>query len=128
MSIPQFKRARRLTLPNFKLIENTPLRVRFESVMVVGKRIDGDEADRKPATIANVTNLDTGELGQIVCPRLLVSELNETFPQDTYVGKSFEIVKGEKKKGKNNTYNTMDIFELEEVAPPDAQPAKIGKK
>lgn len=108
----KFKVIRQVTLPTFKLTVGIPFAFRVDAPMYVGKKLKDDkDAKREPATIVNVTNLDTGEVGQLVLGAVLKGNLEEQYPEASYVGKSFAILKGEKREGKR--YNEYQIMEIE---------------
>jgi hypothetical protein len=58
-----------------------------------------------------VTNLETGEEMQIIANEVLKSSLEDAYPDASYVGKSFEIVRKPIQKGKK--YVTFTITEIE---------------
>lgn len=110
----KYTRVRAVTLPTAKLTEEVPVHVTIMGAMHVStaqQRPGKDGKVMEPATIMSVTDLDTGELTQIVVGSVLKGILNETYPEDAYVGKSFEIVKHAKAQGKR--YNTYSVFEIE---------------
>lgn len=124
----QVKIARQLVYPTLKTEPGKTVYVKILSAMEEGRRIESDEknpngATRGPATILKVKVLHAGEGhalngedAQIVCNKLLVGILNETYPNGGYVGKSFQITKAmEKKKGKGtgDGYFTFQVNEIE---------------
>lgn len=84
--------------------------VKFTSAFKVGK------IKNNPATLASVVNLETGEIAKIIVSKVLFNILEENYPNESFVGKSFRIEKGEKVKGKagGNAYNEFEVFELDE--------------
>lgn len=109
----QFEVVKRVTLPTFKLEVDIPLFCEitdpiFLSEAKAGK--DGKKEDRQPAHVANVMNLTNGEFGQIVMGVVLAENIKEKYPDDSYVGKSFSIVKKTKREGKN--YHGYEITEI----------------
>jgi hypothetical protein len=114
----KYTRTRSVTLPVFKVEVEVPLYLMVNGPMFIGKPVEAKTgADGKkgvpmePATIMPVTNIETGEVGQIIVNAALKSILDETYPKDSYVEKSFEIVKHEKRAGKR--YHTFSVFEIE---------------
>lgn len=110
----KYTRLRAVTLPTLRLVEETAVHVTITSPMAqsqVSQRPDKDGKVKEPATVCNVTDLDTGELTQIICGAALKGILNETYPNDGYVKKSFEIIKHAKAAGKR--YNTYSVFEIQ---------------
>lgn len=110
----KFKIVRQVTLPTFKLQVGIPFAFRADGVIVQGKKLKTDtDSKREPASLLAVTNLDTGEVGQIVLGAVLKGNLEEQYPDQAYVGKSFAILKGEKREGKR--YNEYQIMEIEQA-------------
>lgn len=108
-----YKTKRVVTVPVLKWTLEEPVHVRIESKMFKGsaqKATPGKQA-MEPATLVHVTNLDTGEVTQIILGATLVSILNETYEKDSYLGKSFRFIKHEKKDGKR--YYTFTVEEIE---------------
>lgn len=102
--IPKIKRL--VTLPLLKLAVGKVAYVRIEEPMYTGKAVD----DKEAAILCKVTNLETGELSEIILPTVLRSIFTEEFPDDGYVGKGFsiELVKVDGKK-----YHQIKLAELE---------------
>jgi hypothetical protein len=122
----QFRRKKLLTRPTLKFVLGQPIYVKIEGPMFIGRDIKtrGPAAEGKkkePATVLNVIDLTTGEEAQIVCATIVKSTLSEEYPNDAYVGKSFELTKMAKEEGKD--YNKYRIVEIE-----DAEPAPVNKK
>lgn len=112
-SAPKFRRARQVTVPTIKLENEKSLFLRFEKPMTVStnQRKNANGEAEKPATVASVYNLETEQYAQIVVPEVLKSNLSTHYPNDSYVGKSFEIIPHGQSAGKR--YRTFDMFELE---------------
>ena len=113
----EFKRKKLLTRPVLKMEEGKQRAVLIEGAMFVGKDIKSrtekpEDKKKEPATIVNVTNLETGELAQIVVNAVMKSILTEEYPNDTYVGKCFLITKMGRQPGKQ--YNPFHIEEIED--------------
>ena len=110
----KYTRVRSVTLPTLKLVEEQTVHVTITSAMVqskVAQKPKAGEAPKEPATVCNVTDLDTGALAQMICGAALKGVLNESYANDGYVGKSFEITKHAKAAGKR--YNTYSVFEID---------------
>lgn len=104
----QFKRTKKVENSNLLEIKvHEPIFVRFESTFL------SKLMKKKPATFAPVTNVETGEVAQILLGTVLVRLIEENYPNQTYVGKTFEIIKGEKVKGSDNSYFEYELFEIE---------------
>lgn len=114
----KYKVKRIVTLPLLKLREGMTVAVRFEGAAFTGKVITrGPEANKtkEPPIMANVTNLETGELMQIMLGTVLRGILDDDYPEQKYVGLCFVIVVGEKKRGSDGatSYNTYTVTEIE---------------
>jgi len=114
-------RKKLLTRPVFKWTVGKTLHCRIESAMHVGKEIksrNATETDKKkePATLCNVTDLSSGELGQFIANTVIKSTLDENYPNDTYVGLCFSITKQARQEGKQ-----YDKFSIEEIDDPDVK-------
>ena len=78
-----------------------------------------------PPRLLDVLNLETGEEMTIIANKVLETELQETYPGDGYVGKSFEIVKHKSDAGKR--YATFGIAEIQ-LAEPEVEEKKPDSK
>ena len=110
----KYTRTRSVTLPTLKLVEEQTAYVKIISPMVVSnvtQKPKAGEAPKEPATVCQVANVETGELAQMICGAALKGVLNESYPEDGYVGKSFEVTKHAKAPGKR--YNTYSVFEID---------------
>lgn len=112
-----FRIKKLVTLPTFKIEENTPTIFRVDGEIYEGKKLAGskEDAGKKPACLMPVTKIDaeTGESfqGQIVVGTVLRETLLETYPDGAYVGLTFGILKMPKKDGKQ--YKEYQIVELD---------------
>ncbi len=109
--VPKVKK--NLTPPVLKLDEDVPRYVQIEAKMYIGKSITAKpgEKDREPAHILDCTNLETGEVCQVIASSIIQSTLTENYPNDSYVGKRFSFTKKARQAGKQ--YNKFEILELE---------------
>jgi hypothetical protein len=110
----QYKVKKKLILPLLKLEQHKPAYVKITEPIFKGKEITpakGGKTQEKPADIANIINLDTGEEMQIIVAAVVKSVLEENYPDAGYVGKGFEIVKGDKAEGKR--YFQYSVNEVE---------------
>lgn len=125
-------KVRAVTLPLFKMMNNREYIFRFVGPMFIGKEVQAKEGKKmEPPHLAHVTDLNTGEDGQIILGAVLVKELQENYPGDTYVGKSFEIVKHAPDGPKR--YSLWTITEVavtleDDPAPKDEAPAYAGSR
>lgn len=55
-----------------------------------GEAKEGQEKDRPPM-IADITNLETGQLQTLVCGAVLQGELEEKYKDDGYIGRAFRL-------------------------------------
>jgi hypothetical protein len=124
-----FKISKRVTLPLFKIAPNTEYYFQIESAMFIGKEVKegrgGSEAKKKePATLMRVINLETGELGQIICGAVLRGIFDDEYPEEKYVGKLFAI---EMHKIVGKDYNGYSVTEIERNEAP-AETKALKKK
>jgi hypothetical protein len=68
-----------------------------------------------PANIALVIDLTTGEEMQYIISAVLGSTLAEEYPDHSYVGKSFAVMKLPPDHGRGKRYATFSIAEIEET-------------
>ena len=119
--IMQFEVVRNVTLP-FIIIpsDGTPFYLKFNTAIEQDKttfservrksKKDSDSSQtQEPMHIAEVTNLQTGEIGRLVLHQVLESNLREAYPNDSYVEKNFQIKKQKATKGR---YFVFDIVEI----------------
>ena len=92
----------------FKPQYGQPFYVRVESPILASSSAQG-------MRWMHVTNLETGQLGRISAKTVLVSELKSHYPNDGYVGRTFELTSIEPAKGK--TYETCRINEVKVRGP-----------
>ena len=120
-SFGEFEVVRNITLP-FIIIpaDGVPFYVKFNTAIEPDKttfservrkgkvNADGIQQSAEPMHIAEVTNLQSGEVGRLVAHQVLESNLNEAYPNDGYVGKYFKISKQKSAK----RYFTFNIVEI----------------
>ena len=119
-SFGEFEVVRNVTLP-FLIIpaDGAPYYLKFNTAIApdtttfserVRKRradADGKPQSKEPMDIAEITNLQSGEVGRLVFLDLLKNNLREAYPNDGYVGLYFKISKT-KGKGFFN-FNIVEI-------------------
>lgn len=113
----KFARKAAVTLPTFKMLEGGSYYFAFKAPIRTETSQQKDENGKmvdKPIDIAQVVNVETGELGQIVVGSVLKSNLEKSYPNAGYVGKAFEIVKQKGKEGKR--YRTYTVYEIDAEA------------
>lgn len=108
----KFTVKKHVTLPLFKWENNKPCYYRFDGPIEQGKPIKEKvgETKKEPAYLAPVTNLETGEQGEIILGTVLRGIMDEDYPDAAYVGKCFELVQ-KRITGKN--YNSYGVTEIE---------------
>ena len=89
--------------------EGLTVAVKFKGAIHTGKEIKG--STMAAAEIAVVEELASGHEMDYIVNTVLKGILDENFPKDAYVGKSFAIYKAVKAKGKR--YNTFEVVEVE---------------
>lgn len=123
--MPEFKvePLRVVTRPIIKLEEAKPRYLLLEKPMFLGKEIkksrrnesEPDAKKKEPATLLFATDLESGEVGQVIVNTVLKGILTEEYPEDTYVGKCFEITKNSRAAGRD--YNTFKVIEIKDPRP-----------
>ena len=104
-----------VTVPLLKLRAGMTVHVKIEAPMEKGK-VQKNEPDKEPATLLRVTNLETGELCQIIVGAALHGIFDDEYPEASYVGRGFQIVIGEQKDSKaggGKRYNQYTVNEIE---------------
>ena len=72
---------------------------------------DPKKAKEKPATVMPVCDVETGEAMNLLVPSVMQSALEETYPDNEYVGKTFMVCKMPKRPGKR--YFDIKLVEVE---------------
>jgi uncharacterized OB-fold protein len=103
----KMKRTKAVAVPLFKFEPNVPRYYLVDGVMFLGKKVD---AKKDAATLLPVTDLETGEQGQVIVGQVLRELFNESYPDGVYVGKKFEMTL---RKRADKKYNTYDLYEVE---------------
>jgi hypothetical protein len=137
--IMQFEVVRHVTLPLFKMDEEDhKYYYRFESAIEQGKELEAvrkrkaaDGAQKEvmpPPDLAEVTDLRTGQLGQIIVNAVLKSNLTEKYESDSYVGKCFQITRTKSIARGSRTIKMFEILEIKLKQNADAAPAPAKRK
>lgn len=120
------KRKKLLTRPVLKFVKDVPQYVKFEGAIYVGREMaqKAGEKKKEPAHLADVIDLMTGELAQIIVNAVPMSILNESYPDNGYVGKCFSIMRQPRQEGK-----MYDPFKIEEIEDPTVttESAKVAE-
>lgn len=111
------KIAKRITLTTLKFMQDEPLYLKLthpfvEKLDTVNEKKKKENEASKVLHVGRVIDLTTGEEAEIVVPAVILSTLTEKYPNESYVGKSFELCKLAQKPGKN--YYPYRINELED--------------
>ncbi len=119
--LSRVKRVKSVTCPLLKLELDVPYYLRFETEIRKAEETEKDKRRREADTAAGktvmevpqlcrVVDLESGELCEMIVPMVLHEELFKAYPDDAYVGKSFELYKH---KLENKRYSVWDIAEIE---------------
>jgi len=120
----RFKTKKLLTRPVLKFIVDEPRYVKIESAIYLGKemKVAPGEKKKEPAHLADVIDLTNGELAQIIINAVPMSVLNESYPDNGYVGKCFSITRMSRQPGKD-----YDRFRVEEIEEPSSEDVKASQ-
>lgn len=120
-----FTTKRQVILPVLSLQVDQPRIVKFlEAMRISAVKASPESAARakaegkgdqkeKPATVAPVVDMQTGENLTLIVPAVLEANLKEQYPDDGYVGKGFYVMKKAKRPGKR--YFDFEISEVEKA-------------
>lgn len=108
-----YKITKKITTPLLKHAVGQSVAIRFETAIYVGKEIKkpGETAKEKPADLATVIDLETGEEMTYILSAVVKGNLDDLYPGDAIIGHSFAIHKGDKVPGKR--YNDFAVVEIE---------------
>jgi hypothetical protein len=114
VTAPKFQRTKAVTLPTFshKKVENYYFKVLGK--IHLGKPIvkldaDGKPKEEPPAALMHVLNLETGEEGEYMVPKMVEAKFNEM--DDDYLGKSYEIAFVQQREGRR--YKEYAVYEID---------------
>lgn len=113
---PGVKVLKRITLSvlSFKVVgtaHTLTIRDAMRESVLKGKQKEG----MKNATVCAVIDCETGEEHNFVVPAVVKGNLEENYPGETYVGKSFYI-KNNGKRAPAQRYNDFTILEVDATA------------
>lgn len=108
-----FKQTKQVIVPVFPLEIDVPRIVTITAAAYLGEKV---EKDKDPATLIPVVDPATKESGLLVANEVLKSTLEKSYPNASYVGKTFEITKLPKREGK--AYNGFRLNEGEYTPDP----------
>jgi hypothetical protein len=107
------KVVKNVTLPILKQEDGKTYYIKITGPIFTGKEIKGEgkEAKEKPADLANIINLETGEEMQIIMNTVLKSNLEEMYPENGYVDKMFATTRSaiDGKRYKNYSIQEIEI-------------------
>lgn len=112
----QFKVKKHVTLPLLKILDDVPVYIRVESAIekakeIAATRTRSDAAPKQPPELIHVIDLETGEHAQIIANAVLASTFRDEYPDNGYIGKSFQVIRHKMREGKN--YATFSVTEIE---------------
>ncbi len=81
--------------------------------MFIGKEIKVGDIKKNPPIMVSVFNYEAWEEAQMILSTVTAKELNENYPNDSYVGKSFELVQY-KHENPEKKYNLVNLTEIGE--------------
>lgn len=84
---------------------------------------DSEGKEKLPPHLLRAVDLETGEITEIIPGTVLVDLMQETYPLNSYVGRSFQVKCNEQKAAKaggGRRYNTYSVNEIE-------TPAELGE-
>lgn len=121
----RFKKKRQLTVSTIKFEAEKPVYVKIIGPIERGKqrgepKKNPDGSPQDPPLLARIINLDTGEEMGMILAKILETELRESYPDESYVGKGFEITKQKRKEGRR-----YDPYSIAEIELPDEQTTKV---
>lgn len=111
-----FKTKKLVTLPTLSLKQvGVTYSVQILDAMRVSQlkakqKVGGKEME--PATVCTVVKLDTGEQANMLIPAVVKGNLQEHYPNDSYVGCMFQITNNGK-RSETQRYNDFSIIEIE---------------
>ena len=103
------KKIKQVTLQVHQMPKDTEKYFLIQGPIHPGKKIDDS---REPANLCEAIDLETGELGLLICPTVMVKELSEQYPNSAYVGKCFSVVLQMSKTKAGKQVNIPTICEI----------------
>lgn len=104
-------RAKLVTLPLLLIEDGHEIALRIDGPMHKGSieraRVGADGQKEEPMTLCAVTVLDTGELRNLICAKVIASALGDNYPENSYVGRYFAIRCNGKVQGKRHKAYTV---------------------
>jgi len=112
--VSKFKTKKLLTRALMKLVKGEPRYLLCEKPIYLGKEMPEKDPTKKPKDAAHILeclDLETGEEMQFLVPAVVQGVFKDTYPNESYVGKGFEITKMERQPGKG--YDPYRVAEIE---------------
>ena len=112
--VPKIKK--QLVLPILKTAVDEPIYIKFLDPVQQKDKVEVDskgEEQKGTIEIGHVVNLETGEEMHIVMGSVLLSTLNESYPDQSYVGLGFMVTKLAKKGTGAKGYHPYLMAEIE---------------
>jgi hypothetical protein len=135
IDLSKFRIVKHVTRPLLRLIDNKPVFVKMDGPFRQAEATKNPQKDASgnpvpPPFLADIVNLETDQPSQMVANEVFKSELQKQYPNDSYVGKYFELTKITKAEGKRyNTFTILEIApEVETVASESDKAPVTGKK
>lgn len=109
----KFDVVKNVTLPLLKQADDTTVYIQIDSAIYKGKEIKGtgEKAKMEPADLMEVTDLETGEQCEMIANAVLKGNLEESYENESYVGKQFAVtrMKVEGKRYKNYSIKEIQV-------------------
>ena len=103
----------RLVVPTISIAEmnqGDSLYIRAESDIIKTKTENPKPGESDELHVLQVTNLETGEFGQIVLPHVMLRGFVQASQDEPLKGRLFAAQKGEK-RGRTNLWNLVEMME-----------------
>jgi hypothetical protein len=82
-------------------------------ITVTGKTFTGKEikgSKMAPATMVPIIDIETGQEKEYIVNAVMLGLLTDTYPGESFVGKSFAVYKGDQREGKR--YSDIQLSEI----------------
>lgn len=108
--LPGFRVAKQITMPVLKMEIDKLYALKITDALRVSTY--KGEKDEKPADICGVIDMTTGALHTFLVPAVVKKNIEDNYPDNSYIGKVFAVQKLPKRPGKR--YFDFNIAEIEE--------------
>ena len=108
----QFEVVSYITRPQIKL-DSEPRFLKSQGAIYLAEPHTGDDQDKQPPYLMDVLDVARKIEGQIIVNAIIHKRLDEKYPDNTYVGKTFRIAKTGVKDGKGG--RKVGLFDIQEV-------------